>query len=114
MKIIRRILVGPLVAVLLLPAALGATPALANGVVGNGLPAQCTEGAFDTAFAAGGLISFDCGAAPWTITFTGQKLILTGDVTIDGGGLSLGGLTTIDHSQIYSNTANGAGAAACT
>jgi predicted outer membrane repeat protein len=29
-------------------------------------------------------------------------------VTDSGGGLSLGGLTTIDHSQIYSNIANGA------
>ena len=87
MKIIRRILVGQVVAALLLTVAFGARPALADAVVGVGHPADCTESAFDTALAAGGLITFNCGPAPETIVFTVQKLILTGNVTIDGGGL---------------------------
>jgi len=56
-------------------------------VVGNGTPASCTAAALANAVAAGGAISFACGAAPVTIT-TGQLTIATGQaVTIDGGGL---------------------------
>jgi hypothetical protein len=71
----------------LLLAALGAQPAWADAVVGGGNPADCTETAFDTAFALGGLITFNCGPAPMTIFFTSAKFVLNGDVTIDGGGL---------------------------
>ena len=62
----------------------------ASAVVGNGTPASCTEAAFDTALAAansgGGTITFNCGAAVKTITFTGQKNILA-NVTINGNNL---------------------------
>ena len=63
-------------------------PTPRNAVVGTGAPASCTEAAFDAALAAansgGGTITFNCGAATKTITFTNFKSILTEDVTIDG------------------------------
>ena len=54
-------------------------------VVGDGTPASCTETALDAALAPGGLVTFDCGAAPVTITITSTKTIAN-HITIDGGG----------------------------
>lgn len=71
----------------------------ASAVVGNGAPASCTEAAFDTALATansgGGTITFNCGVAVKTISFTGQKNILA-NVTINGNDLIIldGGNTT--------------------
>jgi hypothetical protein len=53
-----------------------------NAVVGNGMPASCT----DAALAGGGVVVFDCGASPVTIPVTSTKAI-TKDTVIDGGGL---------------------------
>lgn len=62
----------------------------ANAVVGNGSPASCTEAAFDAALATasngGGVITFNCGPNPVTISFTVAKTVVLGNVTIDGGG----------------------------
>jgi len=70
---------------LVLAVALGAaSPARAGGVVGSGIPASCTESAFDTALTGGGLITFNCGG-PATITLTAYKQIAD-STTIDGGG----------------------------
>ena len=55
-----------------------------SGVVGTGTPGSCTEAALDTALGSGGSITFNCGANPYTITVTSQKVI-TLDTTIDGG-----------------------------
>jgi predicted outer membrane repeat protein len=69
----------------------------AGGVVGDGTPASCTEQALDSALAAATSISFNCGAAPHTITVTRQKLIGR-STSIDGGGtitLSGGGSTGV-------------------
>lgn len=70
----------------------------ATGIVGNGSPASCTEGALDAVLAGGhGQIRFNCGTAPHTITVSGEKEINTTRV-IDGGGLvtlSGGGTTRI-------------------
>lgn len=62
-------------------------------VVGTGTPASCTEAALAGALAAGGVITFDCGAAPVSIPITSSKpvthdTVLDGDglVTLDGGG----------------------------
>jgi len=73
----------------LLAAMLNVQPArAASAVVGNGISSSCTEAAFNTALATansgGGTITFNCGAAVKTITFTSQKSILTEDVTING------------------------------
>jgi hypothetical protein len=73
----------------------------AAGVVGTGTPGSCTEAALDAALAetmaTGGTLTFDCGAAPHTITVTDPKYI-TDPITIDGGNLitlSGGGTTTV-------------------
>ena len=59
-------------------------------VVGNGTPESCTSAAFVAAVAAGGVITFDCGPDPVTITLAETAKIFnnTGpEIVIDGGGL---------------------------
>ena len=57
-----------------------------NQVVGSGTPASCTEAALETAIAAGGVITFNCGPEPHTIILTSEKRILT-DTVLDGANL---------------------------
>ncbi len=59
-------------------------------VVGHGTPESCTSEAFVAAVAAGGVIAFDCGPDPVTITLTETAQVFndTGpEIVIDGGGL---------------------------
>jgi len=59
-------------------------------VVGTGTPASCTSDAVVDAVAGGGIIVFDCGPDPVTITLDQTAKIFndTGpDIVIDGGGL---------------------------
>jgi hypothetical protein len=68
-------------------------------VVGSGTAASCTEAALDTAVAKGGIITFDCGTAPATITVT-KEVPITMGTTLDGSNLvtlSGGGTTRIMH-----------------
>jgi hypothetical protein len=75
-------------------------------VVGKGTPASCTGDAVVAAVAAGGVITFDCGPDPVTITLDRPAKVFndTGpDIVIDGGGrvtLSGGARTRI----LYMNT----------
>ncbi|MFN0251189.1 MAG: hypothetical protein ACKV2T_30215 [Kofleriaceae bacterium] len=75
-------------------------------VVGTGTAASCTSDAVIAAVAAGGVITFDCGPDPVTITLDRVAKIVndTGpEIVIDGGGkvtLSGGGATRI----LYMNT----------
>lgn len=76
-------------------------------VVGDGTAASCTGSAVVAAVAAGGVITFDCGPDPVTITLTEPARVFNdtpgGDVVLDGGGLvtlSGGGTTRI----LYMNT----------
>ena len=75
-------------------------------VVGSGTAASCTGAAFIAAVAKGGVITFDCGSAPTTITLDRPAKIVndTGpEIVIDGGGrvtLSGGGKSRI----LYMNT----------
>jgi hypothetical protein len=55
-------------------------------VVGTGTAASCTEQALVAAVATGGIVTFDCGAAPVTITVTAEVPV-SEDTTIDGGKL---------------------------
>jgi hypothetical protein len=77
-----------------------------RSVVGTGTPESCTAEAFVEAVAQGGVITFDCGPEPVTITLTEPAKIVndTGpEIVIDGGGLvtlSGGGTTRI----LYMNT----------
>lgn len=59
---------------------------VADKGVGNGDPASCTETALNTALSGGGNVTFNCGAAPKTITLTSQKTI-SATTTIKGGSL---------------------------
>lgn len=52
--------------------------------VGDGTAASCTEAALRAAAAAGGVIVFDCGSAPVTITVT-SPIVFTEETVIDGG-----------------------------
>ncbi|MFW5925963.1 MAG: hypothetical protein ACOCV4_07335 [Myxococcota bacterium] len=59
-------------------------------VVGDGSPESCTGDAFVEAVAGGGVITFDCGPDPVTITLdrTAKVFNDTGpEIVIDGGGL---------------------------
>jgi hypothetical protein len=75
-------------------------------VVGTGTSASCTAEAFIAAVAEGGVITFNCGDEPVTITLSSPAKVHNGanpDVVIDGGGkvtLSGGGTTRI----LYMNT----------
>lgn len=59
-------------------------------VIGDGTPASCTSAAVVQNVASGGIITFNCGPDPLTITMTGTAMIFndTGpEIVIDGGGL---------------------------
>lgn len=61
-------------------------------VVGNGSPGSCTQMALQTALNTGGHIQCNCGInAVLTIT---SPLMITTDVVLDGGGLTLDGNNT--------------------
>lgn len=74
-------------------------------VVGDGTAASCTSAAVVSAVAKGGVITFDCGPAPVTITMTATAKIRNKNAltVLDGGGLvtlSGGGKRRI----LYQNT----------
>ena len=76
-----------------------------NRVVGRGTPASCTSAAVVSAVAKGGIITFNCGPKPVTITMTATaKAVNTSHrIVLDGGGkvtLSGGGRLRI----LYMNT----------
>jgi hypothetical protein len=79
-------------------------------VVGTGTPASCTSRAVVDAVAAGGVITFDCGPAPVTITMTATAKVRNAHgprIVLDGGGkvtLSGGGKRRI----LYMNTCDAA------
>ena len=79
-------------------------------VVGTGTPESCTSEAFVSAVAKGGVITFNCGNAPTTITLaeTARIVNTTGPrIVVDGGGkvtLSGGGQRRI----LYMNTCDAA------
>jgi hypothetical protein len=75
-------------------------------VIGRGTPASCTSAAVVAAVAAGGIITFDCGPGPVTITMTATAKVRNANgpvIVLDGGGkvtLSGGGRRRI----LYMNT----------
>lgn len=82
-------------------------------VVGDGSPASCTSEEFVSAVSGGGVITFDCGPDPITITLNETAKIFndTGpEIVIDGGGLvTLSGagqrrilyMNTCDENQVW-------------
>ena len=80
----------------------------ADHVVGNGRPASCTSAAVVRDVAAGGVITFNCGAEPLTIVMTRTAAVpkTRHRVVLDGGGritLSGGGKRRI----LFSDTCAG-------
>lgn len=74
---------------------------LAAGVVGNGTPASCTEAALVSALTGGGLVTFNCGLIPYTLTVSSQKNISVNTI-VDGGNLitlSGGGRSRVFYTQ---------------
>ncbi|HEX7506470.1 MAG TPA: choice-of-anchor Q domain-containing protein [Polyangia bacterium] len=55
-----------------------------SALVGDGTPGSCTEDAFNAALEVGGIIRFRCGAYPFTLTISAEKVI-SRDTVIDGG-----------------------------
>ena len=55
-------------------------------VVGDGTPASCTAAELQAAADTGGVITFDCGAAPTTITVS-STIVFTEETVLDGGDL---------------------------
>jgi hypothetical protein len=84
-------------------------------VIGGGTPAGCTSAAVVAAVAEGGVITFDCGPKPVTITMTAtakvvntsQRVVLDGGgkVTLSGGGnLRILYMNTCDPKQTYTTS----------
>ncbi len=75
-------------------------------VVGSGTPESCTADAFIDAVANGGVVTFDCGPDPVTITLDRTAKIFNDkgpEIVIDGGGLvTLSGAG--NHRILYMNT----------
>lgn len=82
-----------------------------TAVIGNGTASSCTFAALKAAVAAGGVITFNCGANPVTIPITSTMNLPTGTNTIiDGGNLvTLDGKSAVqilrfDHNNFMVNT----------
>jgi hypothetical protein len=83
-----------------------------NHVIGTGTPASCTSAAVIRAVAEGGIITFNCGPSPVTITMkatakvvnTSHEVVLDGrgKVTLSGGGkIRILYMNTCDPNQKY-------------
>jgi hypothetical protein len=97
------------------PAALLVDTSRPDRVIGLGTPESCTSEAVVAAVAAGGVITFDCGPDPVTITMAATaKVVNTSPVVVlDGGGtvtLSGGGqrrilyMNTCDPAQVWTTS----------
>ena len=84
-------------------------------VIGDGSPASCTSAAVVQAVAQGGIITFNCGPDPVTITMTATAKVVNTHVrtVIDGGGkVTLSGdgqvrilyMNTCDPQQVYTTS----------
>lgn len=88
---------------------LAVQPARAAGVVGSGTPESCTEAAFAAAFSTPGLVTFDCGPGPITITLSARYNVPV-QATVDGGNLvtldsnTSGGMFLIENTDEFTLT----------
>lgn len=74
----------------------------AAGVVGTGTPASCTQSALDNALQGGGLVTFNCGANPVTITL-GFTEPIQASTTMDGANKITIKAPNLYHFQVYVN-----------
>ncbi len=63
------------------------SPSVFAGVVGAGYAGSCTQTALETALAAGGDVTFNCGANPAIIKLSKDLAQITVNVNINGGNL---------------------------
>lgn len=70
------------------PAGLPVDTSRPTRVIGTGTPASCTSAAVVAAVAQGGVVTFDCGPDPVTITMTATAKVFNDrpDLVLDGGG----------------------------
>jgi hypothetical protein len=70
----------------ILAAVAGISTSLTAGVVGSGTPTSCTQSALQAQLAAGGSVTFNCGAGPQTIAITSAMNVISTfpPVTVDG------------------------------
>jgi len=85
-------------------------------VIGNGTPQSCTSQAFVQAVAQGGVITFNCGPDPLTITLTqtakifndtGPEIVIDGNnmITLSGGGTQrILYMNTCDQNQVWTTS----------
>lgn len=85
-------------------------------VIGNGTPQSCTSAAVVSAVSKGGVITFDCGAAPIEIVMqqtakifnnTGPKIVIDGGdkVTLSGDGVRrILYMNTCDQNQVWTTS----------
>jgi len=73
-------------------------PAAASGTVGTGSASSCTQAALEQALMGGGLVTFNCGPSPVTISLLLNGETINVDTTVDGGGL-----ITIDSTAALDN-----------
>jgi hypothetical protein len=97
------------------PAAGAVSTAHPSHVIGTGTPASCTSDAVVSAVAQGGIITFNCGPNPVTITMTATAKVVNthprtvldggGKVTLSGGGkLRILYMNTCDPRQVYTTS----------
>jgi hypothetical protein len=86
-----------------------------SSVIGSGRPASCTSAAVVRAVAKGGVITFNCGPKPVTITMKATAKVVNthrrtvidggGKVTLDGGGkIRILYMNTCDPKQVYTTS----------
>jgi len=73
----------------------------ANGVVGTGTAASCTEAALDAALSGGGEVSFACGASPHAIAVSSTKQIEVPTVLRGDGLITISGNATVSVFQVF-------------
>jgi hypothetical protein len=86
---------------------------LAAGVVGSGTPASCTQSALQAQLAAGGTVTFNCGAGPQTIAITSAMNVIStfppvtvngnDTITLDGTGTTSGMLNVFGSDTALAN-----------
>ncbi len=87
---------GILLLGIVLWAGLSTSTAYAAGVVGTGSPASCEGNDLQTALTDGGLVTFNCGSAPYVLP--SNTYLIQDDTTLDGANLiTLDGKDLLQH-----------------
>src|SRR5438132_877124 len=101
------------VRLLILAAGAAISTPLTAGIVGSGTPTSCTQGALQAQLAAGGTVTFNCGAGPQTIAITSAMNVIStfppvtvdgnDTITLDGTGSTSGMLNIFGSDTVLAN-----------